>query len=114
MVEGTATYTGGATGVYVKNVLDNQGAITAATAGQFSAAVKLDASFGGGNVAANDQFTIEGEITNFALENSEENDWAVKLGLADFGGRDAGDVPGESGPGVACRPHEYLQWYGYG
>ena len=81
-LEGSVTYNGGATGVYVKNVLDDQGEITAATSGQFSAAVKLDANFGGGNVAANNQFTIEGEITKFALEHGEENDWAVKLAVS--------------------------------
>ena len=98
-VEGTAIYTGGATGVYVKNVLDDQGNITSATSGQFKAAVTLNASFGGGNVAANDQFTIDGSITGFELEHSEENDWAVALGLTDLSGREAGDEPGESGPG---------------
>ena len=87
--------------MYVKNVLDDQGEITSATSGQFSAAVKLDANFGGGNVADNNKFTIEGEITGFALEHGEENDWAVKLGLTDFsGGREGGGMPGESAPGT--------------
>jgi hypothetical protein len=99
-VEGTAIYTGGATGVYVKNVLDDQGNITSATSGQFKAAVTLNASFGGGNVAANDQFTIGGSITGFDLEHDEENDWEVSLGLTDLSGGRADDGnPGESGPG---------------
>ena len=58
-VVGSATYGGGAVGVYVKNVLDDQANITSATSGHFSADVELRANFGGGNVAANDQFTIE-------------------------------------------------------
>ena len=98
-VVGTATYKGGATGVYVKNVLDAQANIVSATSGQFSAAVTLDASFGGGNVAANNQFTIGGTVTKFALEHGEDNDWAVSLDLADLSGRTGEDEPGESGPG---------------
>ena len=97
-VEGSATYNGGATGVYVKNVLDAEANIVSATSGQFSAAVKLDANFGGGDIGVNNQFTIEGEITGFALEHGEANDWAVKLGLADFSGR-ANNDPGESAAG---------------
>ena len=96
-VTGTATYNGGAAGVYVKNVTDDAGAIVSATSGHFQADVELNASFGGGAVAANDQWTIEGTVTNFALAGSEENDWGVKLGLTDFSGR-AG-MPGESLPG---------------
>ena len=99
-VVGTATYEGGTVGVYVKNVLDDQANIVSATSGHFKADVELNASFGGGNVAANDQFTIGGTVSKFALQHSEENDWAVKLGLADFSGRADGDDPGESAPGT--------------
>ena len=68
MLLGTATYNGGAVGVYVKNVLDDQANVVSATSGHFSADVELNASFGGGTVAANDQFTIDGTMaTGFAL-----------------------------------------------
>ena len=97
-VEGSATYEGGSVGVYVKNVLDNQGGIVSATSGHFSADVELTANFGG-NVLPNDQFTIGGEITGFVLQHGEENDWAVGLGLADFSGRADENDPGESVPG---------------
>ena len=100
-VVGAATYSGGAVGVYVKNVLDDQAAVVSATSGHFSADAELNASFGGGGVAANDQFTIGGTITDFALQHGEENDWTVKLDLADFGGRAEGADPGESPPGDA-------------
>ena len=98
-VLGTATYNGGAVGVYVKNVLDLQANVVTASSGHFSADVELNATFGGGAVAANDQFTIGGEITGFELSGGEENDWAVSLDLADFSGREAGNDPGESLPG---------------
>ena len=98
-VTGTAMYEGGSVGVYVKNVLDNQGGIVSATSGHFSADVALTANFGGGGVPADDQFTIGGMITGFVLQHGEENDWAVGLGLADFGNRGEGDEPGESIPG---------------
>ena len=97
-VTGDAMYKGGSVGVYVKNVLDNQGGIVSATSGHFSADVALTANFGGGGVPADDQFTIGGKITGFVLQHGEENDWAVGLGLADFSGRTDND-PGESGPG---------------
>ena len=87
-VTGSATYEGGSVGVYVKNVLDDQANIVTATSGHFSADVELTATFGGGNVPMYDQFTIGGKITGFVLQHDEANDWAVGLGLADFGNRD--------------------------
>ena len=99
MVVGSATYEGSAVGVYVKNVLDDEANITTATSGHFTADVELNADFGGGGVAANDQFTIGGKITGFVLQHGEDNDWGVGLGLADFSGRTAGNEPGKSGPG---------------
>ena len=66
-VEGTATYSGGAVGVYVKNVLDSQANIVSGTSGHFSADVELNANFGGDDVPRNKQFTIGGTITGFDL-----------------------------------------------
>ena len=97
-VTGAAIYEGGSVGVYVKNVLDDQANIVSATSGHFSADVELTASFGGGNVPMYDQFTIGGKITGFVLQHGEANDWAVGLGLADFGNRVDGE-PGKSDPG---------------
>ena len=97
-VVGSAKYMGNSTGVYVKNVTDNTGAITSSTSGLYSALVNLTASFGGGDIADNNKFTIDGEVTDFSLEKGEENDWGVKLGLADFGNRAAGDAPGKTAP----------------
>ena len=97
-VTGSATYDGSSVGVYVKNVLDDQANIVSATSGHFSADVELTATFGGGNVADNDQFAVGGKITDFVLQHGEANDWAVGLGLADFSGR-IGMGPGKEGPG---------------
>ena len=83
-VAGSATYTGNSTGVYVKNVTDNEGDIQTATSGLYSALVNLTANFGSDDVAVNKQFRIEGDVTKFVLQNGEENDWGVKLESATF------------------------------
>ena len=94
--------------MYVKNVLDDQANVVSATSGHFSADVELTANFGGGNVPANDQFTIGGKITKFVLQNGEVNDWAVGLGLADFsGGRVADGDPGKSAPDANDRENMF-------
>ena len=53
-VEGSATYNGGATGVYVRNVHNSDGTLDTATAGHFTAAASLTANFGGTSVAVDD------------------------------------------------------------
>ena len=63
----------------------------------------MTANFGGGNVIANNQFTIGGKITGFVLQHGEENDWAVGLGLADFSGRDRTTTPANPVPAPATR-----------
>ncbi len=94
-VEGTATYTGGATGVYVKNTLDeNEGTIKKATAGHFTADVELTATFGQegedpkvavnptenpGRIAPNKLNTIVGTINEFLLSGGEKNSWSVTI-----------------------------------
>ena len=78
-VEGTATYKGGATGVYVKNVYNSDRTLDTATSGHFTADVNIMAYFGGGDVAANKHNTIEGTIDKFMLSGGEENKWSVAL-----------------------------------
>ena len=84
LVTGTADYEGNATGVYVKNVTDNEGAIMSATSGAFSALVNLTATFGGGDIGVDDQASITGTVTGFELEHGEANDWSVALDKARF------------------------------
>ena len=89
-VVGTATYEGGAAGVYVHNVLDPAGEIASATGGHFTADATLMATFGQvlddnvGTIAANMTDTISGAIDNFVLSGDEPQSWSVELERADF------------------------------
>ena len=99
-VEGSATYKGGATGVYVKNVLTPEGTIDTATAGHFTADATLTAYFSDvgvdseaaidndrtattynpGTIAQNMINTLTGTIDNFMLSGPDkDNTWSVAL-----------------------------------
>ena len=79
-VDGTASYEGGAVGVYVKNAFDPDGEIDTATSGHFKADASLMAYFGGRRRChLNKQNTVTGTIDNFALAGGEENEWSVAL-----------------------------------
>ena len=92
---------GGSVGVYVKNVLDNQGGIVSATSGHFSADVELTANFGGGSLPVQQSVHHRMERSPISSCNmARQNDWAVKLGLADFSVTERDEnAPGESLPG---------------
>ena len=91
-VTGSATYEGGAAGVYVKNVFTSDGDIDTATSGHFTADAELTAYFGQTvndtgtpDVNEADQIapallnTLTGTIDNFNLSGGEDNAWAVSL-----------------------------------
>ena len=78
-VTGTATYEGGATGVYVHSEINSDGSPVATTAGHFKADASLTAHFSGGGVAADLHNTVTGTIDTFALSGEEENAWSVAL-----------------------------------
>ena len=87
-VTGKATYSGGATGVYVKNVYNDDGTLGMATSGHFNADASLMAYFGQvnddqttpeGTIAPNLLNTLTGTIDNFQLSGGEENKWSVAL-----------------------------------
>ncbi|MCE2519845.1 MAG: hypothetical protein J4G15_08470 [Alphaproteobacteria bacterium] len=80
-VEGRATYTGGAVGVYVMNheYDSTSGDLVNATSGHFKADVILTATFGGSFIAADDQDRVTGTIDNFMFSDDEANDWSVAL-----------------------------------
>ena len=87
-VLGTATYSGDALGVYVRNVYDPHGHIDTATSGHFTADVSLTATFGQvpvsdtdstGTIADNMLNTLSGTISNFDLSGGDDNEWAVNL-----------------------------------
>ena len=86
-VRGTANYVGGAAGVYMRKTFATDGKIVLATSGTFTADVSLMANFGGDDVPANEHYSIEGSISNFALSGGEENAWGVNL-KAGFGKTD--------------------------
>ena len=78
-VGGSATYNGGATGVYVKDVHNSDGTLDTATAGHFTAAASLKVNFSGMSVAQDDHNSITGTINKFELSGGEVNAWSAAL-----------------------------------
>ncbi|MDE0058606.1 MAG: hypothetical protein OXI22_02555 [Defluviicoccus sp.] len=80
-VEGTASYEGGAVGVYAIRHRYNEtsGELVDATSGHFLAQARLTAYFAGPDVTENQQNSVTGTIDQFELQHGEANDWAVKL-----------------------------------
>ncbi|MDE0411514.1 MAG: hypothetical protein OXI37_04780 [Gammaproteobacteria bacterium] len=82
-VEGSAKYSGPATGLYMRKTITPQGGVNPDgpfSSGQFTADAMLEANFGGGNVALNHQFSITGTISNFMDgDTAIDGDWIVNL-----------------------------------
>ena len=87
-VAGSATYEGGAAGVYVNDVLNPDGTPARSTSGHFTADASLTATFGqvqvsdtvtDGTIAANMLNSITGTIDEFVLSGGESNTWSVAL-----------------------------------
>ena len=85
-VTGTATYNGGATGVYVHSVVNPDGTEASATSGHFRADAELNATFGQvtedgeGTIAQNMLYTLTGTIDNFRLSDHDQGPgWSVAL-----------------------------------
>ena len=100
-VRGSATYNGGAVGVYVHEMVNPDGSRASATSGHFSADVELTATFDQahegdnpadtsqpGTIAPNMLNTVTGTIDNFDLSGGEANTWSVAL---------SGDITASSG-----------------
>ena len=87
-VVGSASYEGGATGVYVKEVYDGNGEVESSTSGHFTADVRLMAYFGGDDVSANNNNDVTGWISDFELSGGETNTWGVYLDATDNTGGD--------------------------
>ena len=109
-VTGEATYRGGATGVYVRNVYNSDGTIDRATSGHFMADADLMVVFGQvndasgeGTIAPNRLYTLNGTIDNFMLSGGEANMWSVDLhgdinaGSGDASGTARGGAEGDDG-----------------
>ena len=80
-VTGTATYEGGAAGVYVHETKKEDGTLDTATSGRFTADVAMTAYFTTTNptkVAG----SLEGTISNFDLDGGPANSWNVNVSAA--------------------------------
>ena len=95
-LEGKATYEGSATGVYVKRRVSPDNEVHRRTGGQFTADATLAATFGGGNVPANDHYSIVGSIDNFrdSRGRSIDSSWSLGLGAASFDSQQSGALTG--------------------
>ena len=79
-IEGTASYKGGAAGVYVRDVYNPDRTQESATSGHFTADVNLMAYFSGDDVAENKKNSIEGTIDGFSLSGKEDaSGWGAKV-----------------------------------
>ena len=98
-LEGRATYEGSATGVYVKRRVTPDGDVDNRRGSQFTADTMLTATFGGGNVPANDHYSIIGSIDNFRGRNgrSIDSSWSLDLGAALFGSQPSAALTGTNG-----------------
>ena len=96
-LNGSASYTGSAVGLYVHDVLsEGGGSVVSSTSGHFSADVTLEANFAGGSIPAETHNMVTGSISNFVLSGGEDQDWAVNLdGMrADGANTFSGDAEG--------------------
>jgi hypothetical protein len=82
-LQGTATYEGGATGVYSEKTAEST------SIGYFDGDVELTANFNG----ASDLGTISGSITNFEVDG-EPDDGTLNLGTAPIGSQNSGFFEG--------------------
>ncbi|MCY4283790.1 MAG: hypothetical protein OXC65_00430 [Thiotrichales bacterium] len=94
-IEGSATYSGAAAGRYVrKSDFDAGGDAGVVEDGTFVADVDLTAQFDeeeAGTVAAADQWSIKGEVSNF-MDGNEDLGWTLMLNKANMGTRNAENV----------------------
>ena len=77
----SATYKGGAAGLYSKRAFASDGKGAVEAAGRFTADAELMANFGGDDVAPNARFTITGTIKNFMDGGGNVIDaaWSLEL-----------------------------------
>ena len=137
-VRGTATYTGGALGVYVHEVRNPAGNIASATSGHFTADVTLTATFAqttADDTGGADQIpprllnSLSGTINNFALSGHDEGPgWSVTLeqgaidtgagtatGVTKGGGTDgaySATFHGPTGDDSTTQPHSVVGEFG--
>ena len=98
-LEGRASYSGAATGMYVTRTYTLDGEIDSRTGGQFTADATLTATFGGRAVPANDHYSIVGAIEDFVDQHgrSIDSSWSIDLEAAPFGSQPSGALTGTNG-----------------
>ena len=96
-VTGTATYEGGAAGVYVHQTKKEDGTDDTVTSGRFTADVALKAYFD--ETALRNENTIEGTISDFDLVGGPDNSWSVNVsaGFGNDGALTTGVASGMTG-----------------
>ena len=97
-LEGEASYTGAATGLYVIRTFTLDGEVQNRTGGQFTADAMLTAYFGGDDVAVNKHYSIDGSIKDFVDRRGRTIDpsWSVELKAALFGTQQGAMFEGET------------------
>lgn len=105
MLEGSATYEGSATGLYVRRWTDANNEVLRRRTGQFTADVALNANFGGDGIAVENHYSISGTIENFMVgDRAIDPSWSLALQRVDFSsGSFYGTTRGAGGDGM---------WYG--
>ena len=85
LVQGAASYSGSATGLYMRKTFAENGDPIPQEGGQFTADANLAANFTGDDVSVTDRHTVTGMITNFMDGgNAIPGGWALELMAASF------------------------------
>ncbi len=84
-LHGTASYSGMATGKYVRKAFTPDGDVEHTWGGQFTADANLSVAFGGNTIPQADRYRVEGNITDF-MDGDQEIDsgWTVELQVAEL------------------------------
>ena len=111
-LEGTATYKGPAAGRYAVKTFNSNSTLDSIRHGEFTAAAELTASFGGDDIAVNDQNSISGTVTDFASRSDDLSAWSVDLKKTEFTDLTDEFTGGEVGGGVGGSPVTSGEWSG--
>ncbi len=111
-LQGTATYKGPAAGRYAVKTFNSNSTLDSIRHGEFTAAAELTASFGGDDIAVNDQNSISGTVTDFASRSDDLSAWSVDLKKTNFADLTDPFTQGEVGGGVGGSPVTSGKWNG--
>ena len=84
-LEGSASYSGNAAGMYGKKTFKHDGSVATLTTGDFTADANLMATFGGDDVAINAQYKLSGSVTNLMDDGTMVDPaWTVEFNETDL------------------------------